>query len=244
MSLLIQFFILLFLFPSLGMTHSVIDSKVEKLLARHIEASGGENALLTMQSISRYGQITFFRESYPKESYCYHTDIVYPGKLREQIKGRQIEYDRGTDGTSYWLWTGNQYEFTDNKALIDYMKNTAERANRDLLWVRKESGKFTLPPSTPSWAPENSECIQAREGKPKRAYCFDSSTGLLNAIGSQEEYRLQSDWRTVGNLKIPFHLVHYQNGAMVYELQLDHAKLNDVILEIQFHKPVFPHLDC
>ena len=71
------------------------------------------------------------------------------------------------------------------------MHTTAERANRDLLWIKKESAKFEMIPIPPSWAPNNSQCIQAikAENSIKRAYCFDISTGLLNALGSSEEYR-------------------------------------------------------
>lgn len=50
----------------------------------------------------------------------------------------------------------------------------------------------------------------------KRASCFDISTGY----GSSEEFRLESDWREVGNIKIPFHLAHYRNGVMIYELHI------------------------
>ncbi|HGC5753472.1 TPA: hypothetical protein ACIZBK_003171, partial [Legionella pneumophila] len=116
----------------------------------------------------------------------------------------------------------------------------------DLLWIKKESKKFEMMPIPPSWAPNNSQCIQAIEAKNsiKRAYCFDISTGLLNALGSSEEYRLESDWRAVGNIKLPFHLAHYQNGVMIYELQLDYAKLNDFIPDAQFLKPSYLQLDC
>lgn len=246
MAFINKFLLIFFVLSSIGIASNSSTTQVEKLLSQHIEASGGENALMKMQSISRYGQISFYVQDSPKESFCYHTDIIYPKKLREQIKGKQIEYDRGTDGVSFWLWTGTQYEFTVNKALIDYMHTTAERANRDLLWVKKESTKFESMPIPPSWAPINSQCIQRikAENSIKRAYCFDESTGLLNALGSSEAYRLESDWREVGNIKLPFHLTHYQNGVMVFELQLDYANLNDFISDVQFLKPSYPQLDC
>lgn len=241
-----KFLLISFILPSIGIAGNSSSIQAEKLLSRHIDASGGENALMKMKSISRYGQISFYVQDSPKENFCYHTDILYPKKLREQIKGKQIEYDRGTDGVSFWLWTGTQYEFTEDKSLIDYLHTTAERANRDLLWVKKESKKFEVMPIPSSWAPNNSQCIQAikEENSIKRSYCFDASTGLLNALGSSEEYRLESDWREVGNIKLPFYLAHYQNGVMIYELQLDYAKLNDFIADAQFLKPSYSQLDC
>src|SRR5262249_4768498 len=135
-------------------------NEVDKLIAQHIEASGGIDALMRMQSISRYGHISFYENNKLQDTLCYHTDIVYPTKLREQIKGKEIAYDRGTDGIDYWLWTGSKYEFTEDKNLKDYMRNTAERANREILWIKKESGKFDVISNPPSWAPSYSQCIQ------------------------------------------------------------------------------------
>jgi len=219
--------------------------KVERLITKHIEASGGTDALTEMQSISRYGNITFYENKKIKDKLCYHTDIIYPTHLREQIKGKEIAYDRGTDGTVFWLWTGSQYEFTQDKKLEDYMRGTAERANRDMLWVKKESKNFHVISSPPSWAPRNSQCIQGiDEDKIERIYCFDTTTGLLNSLGRENEYRLETDWRLVGNIKLPFRLTHYQNDEIAYEVQLDSAELNKDIPNSQFIKPSSPQLSC
>jgi hypothetical protein len=136
MAFIKNFLLISFLLPSIGIASNSSTTQVEKLLSRHIDASGGENALMKIQSISRYGQISFYVQVSPKESFCYHTDIIYPKKLREQIKGKQINTIGELMGYHFG-WTGTQYEFTEDKALIDYMHTTAERANRDLLWVKK-----------------------------------------------------------------------------------------------------------
>lgn len=235
----------LIMFANISHANSLGSDQAEKLITQHLQANGGSGVLMKMQSISRYGHITFYEKDKIKDNLCYHTDIIYPTKLREQIKGKEIEYDRGTDGASFWLWTGSQYEFTEDNKLIDYMRGTAERANRDMLWVKKKSSNFNIITS-PSWAPSDSQCIQeikAKDAK-KRIYCFDSSTGLLNSLGNAEEYRLESDWRQVGDIKLPFRLTHYQNGAIAYEVQLDHAELDKTITTDQFVKPDSPRLSC
>ncbi len=241
----LMFTISMIVFANISHANNIRSDEADQLITQHIQASGGTDALRKMQSISRYGHITFHNPNGAKDSFCYRTDIVYPTKLREQIKGKQIEYDRGTDGTSFWLWTGSQYEFTNDEKLIDYMRNTAERANRDMLWVQK--GNFEVMSILPSWAPSNSQCIQEikTNNSKKRIYCFDTSTGLLNAIGGgADEHRIESDWRSVGNIKLPFHLTHYQNGVMIFDLQLDYAELNKEIPDFQFTKPDSPQLSC
>lgn len=217
--------------------------EAEKIIARHIEASGGRNELMKMQFISRYGYMDLYHDGRLKERYCYHTDIIYPDKLREQIKGSTIFNERGTDGISIWAWTGTQYQLiSTDKTQLDYMRDTAERANRDMLWAAQEFGPFKVLANAATWAPDSNQCIQALRAKQgiKRIYCFDVSTGLLNAVGSLKEYRIETDWRQVGNIKIPFRLTHYQNGVVAYDVQLDHAELNKLIPISQFKKPNYP----
>lgn len=240
-------FLFYFSLSSISVANSSSSStQVDELLQRHIDASGGELTLMQLKSISRYGNINFYNQNNLKNNYCYHTDIVYPTKLLEQIKGGKIIHERGTDGISYWLWTGNQYEFTADIDLKNNMHDTADRANRDIMWVKKDSTNYHVIFSLPYWAPSNNQCIQQIQGKNtiKRIYCFDTVTGLLSALGSDEEYRLFSDWRAVENIKIPFCLTHYQNGKIIYEVQLDHVELNKSIPDIRFIKPTTPQLSC
>jgi hypothetical protein len=190
------YFLLYLVLPVIALANPSYSDQVEKLISRHIEASGGDVALKQIKTISRYGQISFYSHNTTKNSYCYHTDIVYPIKLCEQIKGNnQILHERGTNGISYWLWNGNQYEFTNDKEVKDYMRDTAERANRDMLWVEQESNNYGAMALPPSWAPGYSQCIQQITGQNsiRKIYCFDHSTGLLDALGSDEEHRLVSD---------------------------------------------------
>lgn len=217
----------------------------DTLITKHLQESGGSDALMKVKSISRYGNIAFYAENKLKDSYCYHTDIVYSTKLREQIKGKEIQYDRGTDGISFWLWTGAQYEFTKDTELTDYMLGTAERANRELLWLKEESDRFDMI-STPFWAPQDSQCIQVVQSKDKikRIYCFDTTTGLRAALGDDNRYRLETDWRQVGNIKLPFRLTDYQNGSIVFEVQLERVEVDRAISNSQFVKPDSPQLSC
>lgn len=212
------------------------------LMLKHIEASGGKEALEEMETISRDGNIVIIDEDDVKSTYCYHTDIVYPSKLREQLKAEKIFLERGTDGDNFWLWNGMQYEFTDDRVTKDYMIDTANRANRDMLWLVQEADKFDLMPSPPSWAPQNSHCIQ--DTTSTRIYCFDSSTGLENGIGIVNEYRLVKDWRRVGTIMLPFLLDHYANGTQVFTIQLDWARLDHEIADSHFTKPELARLSC
>ncbi|MDX1838325.1 hypothetical protein DIZ81_10745 [Legionella taurinensis] len=214
-------------------------SEVERLISRGIDAAGGEDALMQMQSISRYGSITLYKGGIP-ERYNYHTALIYFKKLHEEIKGRNIVVDRGTDGNVFWFWTGSQYDYVNEEWLKDYMLETIERANRDLLWLEKEYVHLQITTEQPDWVPINNQCIKGTKRKESemRLYCFDSKTGLLSALGSNEEYRLVDDWRSVGNIKLPFRLQHYREGKLSYTIQLNRAELNQTMDDNEFNFPV------
>lgn len=213
-------------------------------ISRHNNAIGGIDALMSMQTISRHGFISFYEQEQGQLQgrYCYHTDIFYPNRLREQIKGNEILYDRGTNGVTFWSWIDNQYESINDQNLIDYMQSTAERANRDLLWLTEEYKNLHSVSRRPSWAPNDSQCIKGNKvsTKEKRYFCFDNSTGLLNSSGDTDEYRLLSDWRKINDIKLPFHLQHYQQGQMVYKIQLELVEIDKVISDEQFNFPSYP----
>ncbi len=116
----LAFITFLVFFSKISYSNNFDSSAAEKLIKQCIQSSGGEDALMNMQSISRYGRITI-NENKTKNNFCYHTDIIYPIKLREQIKrdGKKIMYDRGTDKTSFWMWNGSKYEYIVDRQLTD-----------------------------------------------------------------------------------------------------------------------------
>ena len=50
-------------------------------ISRHNNAIGGVDALMTMQTISRHGFISFYEQGQLQGRYCYHTDIIYRMRL-------------------------------------------------------------------------------------------------------------------------------------------------------------------
>ncbi len=224
-------------------TWALASDQAEMLMSKHIEASGGAQALQNMQSITRQGNIVFYEHDNEIGRFCYRTDLVYPTKVREQLKSDVIFHERGTDGVLFWLWEGSQYAYTEDQDIKDHMLDTANRANREMLWVIQESENYRLMPSPPGWAPDNSLCIQGINSNQPN-YCFDETTGLINVIGNLAEYRWVGAWTQVGTVKIPFQLKHYVNGELMYSIQLDVAELDHTILDDQFIKPDAMQLFC
>ena len=212
----------------------VQQNQVDSLIKRCLDARGGEAALRELKTISRHGTISFYNQPKINGIYRYRTDIVYPIKLREQIKGMKVLVDRGTNGITFWSWSGAHYKVLDDIALKTYMRNTAEQANRDILWLKDEMKNIHIAVKSPVWAPENSQCLTGVEKSKQYYFCFSESTGLTNAKGWSEECRLISDWRNLDYIKEPYRISHYKNGLLMYEVQLDKAVLDKAIDDKQF----------
>lgn len=213
-------------------------SEVDFIIAIHLEASGGRAALLALKSISRIGTIEFFNDpkTGPSGKFRYRTDITYPHKLREEIGGESILIDRGTDGKNYWEWTGTKYQQITDGEKQAAMNKTAERANREILWLTDEIHDLKMILQAPYWA-GNSICLEGVKDESIVFVCFDPKTGLMSAKGNSNEYRLFSDWRRAKSIMVPFRLTHFQQSKMVYEVTLEQVEADHVIDSKRFEMP-------
>ncbi len=202
------------------------------IISKHIEAAGGLSAHQDLRSISRSGTIKFF---IPNKTYSYNTYIIYPNMLLEELKTtKEILVSRGTNGKKFWSWDGKSYSFVEDLNLVEQMRQTSRVANRDVLWAEQELG-FLKVVATPNWAKEN-KCLKGE--KSEVLVCFDSESGLLTAKGTEQEYRLFSNWTKAGALSLPFSLIHYQKRQKVYQIELKSVRENKIInLEI-FERPL------
>jgi len=222
---------------SVALAATMTTTTAQHLIDHHVEATGGRVALLGLKSISRVGKIEIFSDQGKSTVFSYRTDLVYPTKLREEIKGNNaVLVDRGTDGFSFWKRDKDQYQEETNEDQKNYLRSTAERANRDILWIKEEFDVIELISKPPSWA-KNSQCLTAKKDEIIQYFCFEKETGLLVAKGGANEYRLFQKWTKTGRVMIPFRLTHFQNGKKTYEIVLTEAVVDQRIEPSRFLSP-------
>lgn len=194
--------------------------------------------MLQLKSISRRGQIWTFNTNDGFDVLSYSTDIIYPTKLREELKNESFTaVDRGTDGNIFWEIHQGQYREVVDKDSIEYLRTTARIANRDLLWLEDDCATLEITNTPPAWAPTNTCAIsQTKDGK-STYLCFDGGSGLESAKGTDDEYRTLGDWTWVGKIKIPFRLTHYRSAKKVYEIKLSKAEADHAIDPSRFQNP-------
>lgn len=217
-------------------THN--NNKVNLFIARHIQAAGGREALLSLKSISRMGHIEFFNDpkNGPHGKFRYRTDIIYPHKLREEIVKESILIDRGTDDSNYWEWNGAAYRQIVNQKQQESMNKTAEQANREILWLTDDIPHLSVSEQAPAWA-DNDNCLEGIKDESIVYLCFNPKTGLLSAKGSNAEYRIYSDYKRTNSIMLPYRLTHFQHSKKIYEVVLQHVEVNPVIDPRRFEMP-------
>ncbi len=228
--------------PALTVSKALLSrcgNDVDCIIRRHTEAIGGRDTLLALKTISRVGTIEFFKNSTqtgPEGKFLYHTDIIYPHNLREELKNTNILIDRGTNGEKYWEWTGSKYEAIVAPEKQKSMNETAERANRDLLWIRDEISNLRVTERSPAWAAD-STCLEGIKEHAPIFVCFDKESGLLSAKGNDEEYRVFSHWTRAKAILLPFRLSHFRKAKLAYEIVLSLAQVDEVIDPLRFLPP-------
>jgi hypothetical protein len=213
-------------------------NSVDCVLREAAAAIGGRKVVLNLHTITRSGGIEFYGQG-AMGKFIYRTAIVYPSKLREELKGAYVLVDRGTDGNNFWAWSGKKYSSVQDAALRQSMKDTATEANMDALFLTEEYHELKMSRHAPTWA-GGSKCLMGKKSDSQDSIsyiCFDSNTGLITAKGNDGEYRLYDDWRAVSVVTIPFHLTHYHDGKKAYEITLAEAVCNDPIDDSRFQQP-------
>lgn len=238
----IKFLSCFVVFCSILLMAAASPSEIEHLIKAHNEACGGEIALWNLQSIARTGTITFYNQNpkKPVDKYEYQTKLVYPSKLHERLKNdEQILLERGTDGINFWAWDSQQYTYIEDEDKQASILTTAEQANRELLFIKENYKDIQLLKQNPEWAPNESECIQGLKIKNDKevTFCFDKIYHFMSAIGSDAEYRILDNYRSIGTVYIPFHIMHYKYGLIAYEMQLQEAQQDEAIDDDVFTFP-------
>lgn len=217
---------------------SSLNPEASQIIERHVLSSGGKVNLLSLKSITRIGKIQFFaiKDSPFSGTFSYHTDIIYPSKLREYLGETQILVDRGTNGSYFWERKENRYLEVQDTEQKRQMRETAERANRDILWIQDEFDFLKISPYVPNWAPD-SKCLVGSKNSSETYICFDNGTGLMSAKGNQEEYRLFLKWTKIKNILLPFQIIHFRKKEKAYEILLNSVDIDHTIDPARFLLP-------
>lgn len=213
---------------------ALAQKSAEDLIKKHFRAIGGKERVESLVSVKRTGTIEFpdYRQPQPKGSGFYQTLIVYPDRVRIQIKVGAYQLDQIRNKNQYWDFDGKNFKVVMDSVKKEELNDTSLKANRELLWWENEhqSIQKTVTPEFVS----NSRCIAGIKNTSKDFICFDKGTDRLKASGNQTEYRFYRDWKKAGDIKMPFHIDHYRNGLLSYSIKLDSVEVNKNILDSEF----------
>lgn len=207
----------------------------KEILDKHMMAVGDKDRLESLESAERAGTIYFpdHGQPAPKGSGSYRTRIIYPDRVRIEIKVGAYQLDQIKNKEKYWSLEGQSYEEIKDASLREELTNTSLRANREILWWSQEHKNIRLS-SKPPKGIDQVNCIEGEKAEKTEFACFDRSTGLLKAYGTGQEFRVYSDWKLINDLKFPFVIKQYKKGLLSYSIELSSFKINSSLKDSDF----------
>jgi photosynthetic reaction center cytochrome c subunit len=211
-----------------------------QILARYVEAVGGDEALHKISSRVARGNITAMGQDAPIEIY-----MQAPGKRMSITHFPGGESITAFDGTGGWLGSANRSARDMAGAEVD-----AARLDAEFYLPTRLTAIFTSfrlgHPDTIDGKPVNT-VVAVREGLPPVRFYFDQSSGLLlrqvryadTPIGRNPTEIDYADYREVQGVKLPFRWTLARTNGR-FTIQVKDLEQNVAIDAAKFEKPAAP----
>jgi hypothetical protein len=210
----------------------------EKFLKNAEKALGGSKALQAARSVTRSGHVIRVSDGAVGS---YSSRTVEPDLYNEDIELDGFEIETGTNGRSGWSRNSRDglRTLTGNESL----GMRAAALYRNHLWLERKRERSKLAyagQSSIDGKAVNAVTLTTIRGVVIKIY-FDTATGLplrdeITLPGSTAETRDYDDYRTVGNVKMPF-FERIGNRGEVYEVRLDAVEINKPVDAAAFNFP-------
>lgn len=209
---------------------------VDDVLNKYFAAIGGKASLEKLQSLTMTGTVT----ARTGQTTAF-TIEEKQNKYRETRQSRPDVFARGFDGTSAWEQNGAR-----TVDLVGFPMDQALRLN-DASRMLHISDKLTNLQTSGRPTPINGKdttSMTGRAGQVTEQFYFDSASGLLvrrvvttrTPLGSLREQIDYADYRSAGDLKIPFEIKLTTWNALD-TLKVADAKVNVSVDDSRFSKP-------
>jgi outer membrane lipoprotein-sorting protein len=213
-------------------------SAVDALIARNLQAKGGRDKLLAVQSIKQSGHISIQSMAAVLTAYGKR-----PNLMRQEIAIAGQTIISGFDGTTPWLvnpLTGSSDPIVVRGPEAEAIKDQAD-LDGPLVDYKAKGYKIELVGAeTLNGKPVNHLKLTGPNKNVQHCY-LDAATGLETKIVTEMaagnlEQEL-SDYRDVDGMKMPFAARTSSNGVVLSQLTFDRIEINVAIPDTFFKMP-------
>jgi hypothetical protein len=230
-------------------TNAASTDKAAAVIARAVEAMGGQRYLSVNTQVSR-GKFTLFRQGQIASFQSFTDVIVFPAKERTDFRGegrRMIQVNTGDTG---WVYDGDQdiVRVQTEKQIAGFKEGVRTSLDNFLRGGWKSDGKIEYVGRRASTLGRRNDVIRltyndglvvefeiAEDGTPQKAL-FTRRSGDEE---SKEEDRY-AQFIDVGGIKAPFVIDRYTNGRHASRINYEWIEFNKRVPESIFAKPATP----
>jgi outer membrane lipoprotein-sorting protein len=218
---------------------------VDEIVAKNLEAKGGEQRLRETNSVRLTGVVTLQGQTGPTL-----TLSKRPNMMRREITLGGQKLVQGYDGTTLWMSTpGAPPQEIPAGPQADMMKRNFEFDSAFLDW-QKKGHKIELKGKVTEGGKELFHVVLTQKDAPPLHYYLDATTGLEvktvmdiedPTVKGQMETRF-ADYRNIDGRMIPFTMTQTLNGQQVAQIRLERIEFNVPLEDALFKLPKGPGL--
>lgn len=224
------------------------DAKAEQIVARAIEALGG-NAYLNVRSLTARGYFTQFKDGASELPLTFVDYIIYPDRERTEFKGTGTRVIQTNTGNSGWLYDGLA------KTLQDMSREQVEdfhfslRTNIDYLlrgYWRKEGAKLTYVGRREAGLAKRNETVRLTYADGLAVeFEFGAKDGLPSKVLYKKKVKgeeaLEEDrfaqFITIDGVMMPFVIDHFRAGMQTSRINYQSVEANRPLSDSLFARP-------
>ncbi|MFN2491726.1 MAG: hypothetical protein ABR501_02440 [Pyrinomonadaceae bacterium] len=233
---------------------AAVDPKVEAIINRAIEVSGG-SAYLNVKTVVGRGFFTRFNDGIPQIPARFLDYIAYPDSERTEFTGDGIRVIQTNTGNTGWLYDGATKTLSDMKGtqIEDFkrgMRTSVENVLRG--WWKKEGATLSYVGRREAGLARRNETVcltypdgfwieyefAAKEGLPAKVI-YKHSKKKADSDETEEvteEDRLAKPI-TIDGVTAPWVIDHYINGAQTSRISYESVEYNRPLGDTLFAKP-------
>lgn len=226
-----------------------VDQKAEDILARAVQALGGDS-YKNIRTVTSRGYYTLFKDGVSGLPMSFVDYIVYPDRERTEFKGAGVKVIQTNTGDTGWLYDGEAKTLQDmNKEQVEDFR-FAMRTNIDYLlhgFWRKEGARLTYVGRREAGLAKRNETVRltyadglavefefgAQDGLPSKVlYKKKNKEGAETA----EEDRF-AQFVAIQGVMMPFIVDHFRQGVQSSRINYQSVEINRPVPDSLFARP-------
>lgn len=235
---------------TLALASPAVAQSVDEIVARNIQAKGGEELLRSTTTVRTIGtgqvqgQKVTVRTTTKRPSMMRNEmTITVPGGIGEKPPSQSVV--QAFDGENLWMQMGSMPpQVLPPGEQVEAVRRTSQ-IDSPLLDYKAKGTTITLGEPSAEGGRKTHHLVVTPKGAPPMHYYIDAETNLesrmvIDVDQGGQKLRMEmrfGDFKTIEGRTVPFRITQYMNGAQIGEVRFDSVEFNVPIDDELFKLP-------